>query len=118
MVVLLEELKSHGFSIALDDFGVEYSSYDFLIAADFDVLKIDKEIIQKLGESYKAELLLKHIVDMGHSMGILCCSEGVETPEQYLYMKEIGCDYIQGYLIDKPIPVEQFQVKYSSRNFI
>ena len=113
MVLLLEKLKTHGFSIALDDFGVDYSSYDFLITADFDMLKIDKEIIQKFGESRKADLLLKHIVDMGHSMGISCCAEGVETAEQYRYMKAIGCDYIQGYLIDKPMPIEQFQAKYS-----
>lgn len=112
MAVLLEELKKHDFQIALDDFGVEYSSYEFLMMANFDVLKIDKGIIQKYGETVHGKTLVRHIVDMVHSIGIKCCAEGVETQEQYNYMKEIGCDYIQGYLIDRPIPVDQFERKY------
>lgn len=112
MVLLLNEFKEHHFKIALDDFGVEYSSYEFLMMADFDVLKIDKGIIQKYEETARGKTLLRHIVNMSHSIGIKCCAEGVETRAQFDYMKEIGCDYVQGYLIDKPVPVEQFEMKY------
>ncbi len=112
MAHLLEELKKHNFNIALDDFGVEYSSYEFLMMADFDILKIDKGIIQKYEEAERGKTLVKHIVDMGHSIGARCCAEGVETREQFDYMKEIGCDYVQGYIVEKPMAVEQFEQKY------
>lgn len=112
MAHLLEELKKHNFNIALDDFGVEYSSYEFLMMADFDILKIDKGIIQKYEEAERGKTLVKHIVDMGHSIGARCCAEGVETREQFGYMKEIGCDYVQGYIVEKPMAVEQFEQKY------
>ena len=114
---MLEELKAHHFKIALDDFGVEYSSYEFLMMASFDLLKIDKGIIQKYEEAAKGKTLVRHMVDMGHSIGADCCAEGVETEEQFEYMKEIGCDYVQGYLIDKPIPVERFEMKLKSGGY-
>ena len=109
MALLLDQLKSHGFGIVLDDFGVEYSSYEFLMMTDFDLLKIDKSIVQRYGTAGKCEILVKHIVEMCHELGIECCAEGVETEEQYRFFKDIGCDYIQGYLIGKPVPPEQFK---------
>lgn len=115
MAQLLDALSSHGFRIALDDFGVEYSSYEFLLMADFNLLKIDKGIVQKYGNNEKSEILMKHIVKMGHELGISCCAEGVETEEQFQFMKEIGCDYIQGYLIGRPVSVEQFEMRYMGR---
>lgn len=112
MARLLDELSNRGFRIALDDFGVEYSSYEFLFMANFNLLKIDKGIVQRYGETEKCETLMKHIVDMGHDLGISCCAEGVEKQEQFHFMKSIGCDYIQGYLIGKPVSIEQFEIKY------
>lgn len=112
MVYLLERLKSHGFRVVLDDFGVEYSSYEFLMMVNFDVLKIDKGIVQKYQASDKGDILVKHIIEMSHAIGIQCCAEGVETEEQFEFMKKAGCDYIQGYLIDKPAAAEQFEAKY------
>ncbi len=108
MALLLEQLKSHGFGIVLDDFGVEYSSYEFLMMASFDLLKIDKSIVQRYKTAEKCEILVKHIVKMCHELGILCCAEGVETEEQYRFIRDTDCDYIQGYLIGKPVPPEQF----------
>lgn len=112
MVYLMEELKKHQFKIALDDFGVEYSSFEFLMMVNFDELKIDKGIIQKYEVTEQGKTLVRHIVDMGHSIGAMCCAEGVETSGQFDFMKETGCDYVQGYLIDRPIPVERFEMKY------
>lgn len=112
MAILLNELKQHGFGIALDDFGVEYSSYEFLMMASFDMLKIDKSLVQRYEEAQKGEILMKHIVDMGHDVGMKCCAEGVETEFQFRFIKEIGCDYIQGYLIDRPLSIDQFESKY------
>lgn len=111
MALLLEQLKSHGFGIVLDDFGVDYSSYEFLLMASFDLLKIDRSIVQRYETSAKGEVLMKHIVQMCHDIGIKCCAEGVETDEQYNFIKEIGCDYIQGYLIGKPMPPENFRLQ-------
>lgn len=112
MAYLLKQLKNYGFCIALDDFGVEYSSYEFLMMASFDILKIDKGIIQKYQKSDKGDILVKHIIQMSHAIGIQCCAEGVETEEQFEFMKKAGCDYIQGYLIDKPAAAGQFEAKY------
>ena len=53
---------------------------------------------------------MRHIVEMCHDIGIKCCAEGVETKEQYSFIKDIGCDYIQGYLIGKPMPPEKFKL--------
>ena len=53
---------------------------------------------------------MKHIVQMSHDIGIKCCAEGVETEEQYNFIKEIGCDYIQGYFVGKPAPPEKFKL--------
>lgn len=108
MALLLEQLKNRGFRIVLDDFGVAYSSYEFLMMADFDLLKIDKSVVQRYETSVKGKSLMKHIVQMSHDIGIKCCAEGVETEEQYNFIKEIGCDYIQGYFVGKPAPPEKF----------
>lgn len=110
MALLLEQLKSHGFGIVLDDFGVDYSSYEFLMMTSFDLLKIDRSIVQRYEGSEKGKILMRHIVEMCHDIGIKCCAEGVETKEQYSFIKDIGCDYIQGYLIGKPMPPEKFKL--------
>ena len=110
MALLLEQLKSHGFGIVLDDFGVDYSSYEFLMMTSFDLLKIDRSIVQRYEGSEKGKILMRHIVEMCHDIGIKCCAEGVENKEQYSFIKDIGCDYIQGYLIGKPMPPEKFKL--------
>ncbi|RGY97957.1 EAL domain-containing protein [Clostridium sp. AM58-1XD] len=112
MAALLKELRAQGIYIALDDFGVEYSSYEFLMMADFDLLKIDKSIIQRYQKARNGEALVKHIVELSHEIGAKCCGEGIETEEQFQFMRETGCDYIQGYFIDKPMPIELFELKY------
>lgn len=111
MALLLKQLKSHGFGIVLDDFGIECSSYEFLMMASIDLLKIDKSIVQKYEAAGKSEVLIKHIVQMCHEIGIKCCAEGVETEEQFRFIKGIGCDYIQGYFIGKPVPPERFTLQ-------
>lgn len=108
--LLLKQMKNRGFGIVLDDFGSEYSSYGFLVTAGFDLLKIDREIVHLLGADGKCEILIRHIVEMCHEMGIKCCAEGVETEDQYRFIREIGCDSVQGSLIGKPVPPEQFKL--------
>ncbi|MBS7008087.1 EAL domain-containing protein [Anaerostipes sp.] len=115
MAQLLEKMKKHGFSIAFDDFGGGNSSYEFLMMTNFDMLKIDKGIIQKYQESEKGEILINHIVEMSHAIGTQCCAEGVETEEQFEFMKRAGCDYVQGYLISRPVPAEQFEEEFMLR---
>ena len=76
----------------------------------FDLLKIDRSIVQRYEGSEKGKILMRHIVEMCHDIGIKCCAEGVENKEQYSFIKDIGCDYIQGYLIGKPMPPEKFKL--------
>ncbi|MDO4275599.1 MAG: bifunctional diguanylate cyclase/phosphodiesterase [Eubacteriales bacterium] len=112
MVHILKKLKQNGFCIVLDNFGSEYSPLEFLTKASFDILDIDLSIVQNIKNTKNGEILMRHTINMGHDIGAVCCAEGVETAQQFDLMKDIGCDYIQGYFIDRPLPAAQFEEKY------
>ncbi len=106
---LLSELHDLGVSIALDDFGTGYSSLSYLKNYPIDLLKIDKSFIDDY-ESRSGALFLETIVNMGRNlqMDVLC--EGVEQAEQLAFLRQLGCEFYQGYYCSKPVPVEEFEV--------
>lgn len=112
MIEVVNELKSKGFRISLDDFGCEYSSMDMLLAFDVDVLKIDKSLIDEITVSNKNKILVSHICQMGSDMGVETIAEGVETKEQYNLLKLIGCACVQGYYFGKPMAISDFEQKF------
>ncbi len=99
----LGELKSMGINIAIDDFGTGYSSLSYLNNIPANLLKIDKSFIDKMGESDSSKQYVEAIISMGHVLGLDVISEGVEEERQLNALKEIGCDFIQGFLWGRPI---------------
>ncbi len=105
---LSSDLHRKGFSLSIDDFGAGYSSFDLLADLDFDILKIDKSLIDNIEDSPKRQVVLQTIVDMANNLSLKSVCEGVETQEQLDILEKIGCDIAQGYLFSRPIPNEQF----------
>ncbi len=105
---ILESLRIKNAKILLDDFGSGFSSFGMLQDYDFDILKIDMSFIRKIGENPKTKSIVHSIIGMAHEMGIKTVAEGAETEEQVSFLRQSGCDYIQGYYYSKPLPEEEF----------
>ena len=103
----LARARSLGSSVALDDFGTGFSSLGYLRRFEFDVLKIDKTFIDELSNTRDYGLVAS-IVSMGRILGMRVVAEGVETADQVKRLKQIGCDYVQGFYFSKPLPADEF----------
>jgi diguanylate cyclase (GGDEF)-like protein/PAS domain S-box-containing protein len=110
----LLELERQGIAVALDDFGTGYSSLSYLKKFDIDYLKIDRAFVQHLETDENDKILCEAIVAMAHKLRIKVIAEGVETIGQKDYLSSIDCDYIQGYLISRPIPADEFEIFYTT----
>lgn len=102
----LNRLKKMGIKLALDDFGTGYSSLSYLKNFPIDILKIDQSFIRELTIGSKDSRIACAIIDMGHSLGQKIVAEGVENEMQFNYLKQRGCDIIQGYYFSPPLPVQ------------
>ena len=102
----LNDVHALGVHLAIDDFGVGWSSMARLSDFPWDLLKIDRKLISPLGQTDKAEHILRGIISLAHSLGIRTSAEGVETADQLHRLRGLGCDIAQGYLIDRPITAE------------
>lgn len=100
------ELKKMGVRIAIDDFGTGYSSLSYLNSFPADTLKVDKAFIDKMNTGEASRQYVAAIISIGHLMGFDVISEGVEEQSQLDTLREIGCDYIQGYVWGRPMPPE------------
>lgn len=105
----LEMLQAAGISIAIDDFGTGYSSLSYLQKITAQVVKIDRSFISLLDQRPRSQTLVKAMVGMAHDLGYSVVAEGIEEPEVYDFLKAIGCDEAQGYLLSRPLPVEAFE---------
>ena len=108
-ILKLRQLHTVGITVAIDDFGVGYSSLSYLKDFPIDQLKMDRSFVQNLPHSDNDGKIARHIVDMAHSLGLSVIAEGVETVEQFEFLKGIGCDEVQGYLLSRPVPAEEFE---------
>ena len=105
---ICRQLRAIGVSIAIDDFGVEYSSLKYLKQLPVDVIKIDKCFIDHCASSHSDRVLLRTIIQMGRSLGIKLVAEGVEHQQQLDVLREEVCDQYQGYLFSRPLKFEEF----------
>ena len=103
----ISELKRMGIKIAIDDFGTGYSSLSYLNNLPSDILKIDKSFIDVMNDSESSKQYVAMIVSIGHIMNLKVISEGVESEEQVDTLKEIDCDFIQGFIWGRPMPAEE-----------
>ncbi len=102
----IDEIKAMGMKVAIDDFGTGYSSLSYLNNFPSDMLKIDKSFIDQLNLSDSSKQYVAMIISIGHILDLKVISEGVESPDQVEVLKNIGCDYIQGFVWGKPMPPE------------
>lgn len=104
----MQGLKKIGVTFSMDDFGTGYSSLAYLTRLPLDELKIDKSFVANLPGSHNDCVIAQTIITMGQSLGLVVVAEGVETEEQRTFLFEQGCDVYQGYLLSRPIPIEEF----------
>jgi diguanylate cyclase (GGDEF)-like protein/PAS domain S-box-containing protein len=100
----LEELKTLGVDLCIDDFGIGYSSLSYLHRFPIDTLKIDRSFITRLGADAQSEQIVRTILVLAQTLGLRAVAEGVETPEQAETLRSIGCEYAQGYRFSHPLP--------------
>ena len=111
----IDELKQLGFKVAIDDFGTGYSSLSYLNSFPTDMLKIDKSFIENMNLNESSKQYVAMIISIGHTLDLKVISEGVESDDQVKVLKSIGCDYIQGYVWGKPMPLEDASRLVASR---
>ncbi len=103
----LRQLKSVGFHVAIDDFGVGYSNLSQLCRLPFDCLKIDRSLIEDIETDLNARTIVGAAIAMAHGLGHKVVAEGVETEGQLQVIRMLGCDSVQGYLLGRPMPGAQ-----------
>jgi diguanylate cyclase (GGDEF)-like protein len=101
---ILHELKSMGLRVAIDDFGTGYSSLAYLKRFPLDILKIDRSFIMNIPEDQDNAAIATAIIAMAHSLNLEVIAEGVESREQYAFLRELGCDGVQGFLFSPALP--------------
>ena len=103
----LVKLKQLGFKLSIDDFGTGYSSLSYLVRFPLDVLKIDRSFIQHICSLDDKQAVVDAIIQMSHRLKMKVVAEGVESAQQVELLKEMGCDFIQGYYYSKPLPMNE-----------
>ncbi len=106
---LLLRLKEMNIKVAIDDFGTGYSSLNYIKELPIDFLKIDKSFVDEVVSNEKSRKMIEIIITIAKTFGIRTIAEGVETKEQFEILKQLGCDYIQGFLFAKPMDKEQLK---------
>jgi len=100
---LLEQIKALGIKVSMDDFGTGYSSLNYLNRLPIDTLKIDRSFVRELSTDSKKLSLTQTIINLSHTLGMTVIAEGIETKDQQAILRELNCEYGQGYLFSKPI---------------
>jgi EAL domain-containing protein (putative c-di-GMP-specific phosphodiesterase class I) len=107
-IVILTELKRIGVRLAIDDFGVGYSSLAQIKNFPIDTLKVDRSFIRDLPDSSEDCAITQAIIAMAKTLGLAVVAEGVETQEQEDFLRDISCDETQGFYFSRPVASEQF----------
>ena len=108
IIGLLKEFKKIGMSLAVDDFGTGYSGLSYLKRFSIDKLKIDQSFIRDIPANNDSITIVSAILAMAIEINVITLAEGVETEEHYLFLKNKGCNYIQGYYFSKPLETSFF----------
>ncbi len=111
---MLSELRQMEVNISIDDFGTGYSSLSYLTRFPINTLKIDRSFVKDVIEDRDDASLARAIITMGHSLNLKVLAEGVETPEQLEFLRQHGCDEVQGFLFSKPLPAEEVVALFDS----
>lgn len=109
VIQTMQQLRAAGIRLAIDDFGTGYSSLAYLQQLPLDVLKVDRRFIDRITDNEDDRQISKAIIELGHTLRFDVLAEGVETAEQLALLKDMACDYYQGYYYSKPLPAEAFR---------
>jgi len=107
-VAILRRLKMLGVSIAMDDFGTGYSSLSYLQSFPFDKIKIDRTFISNLTDNHYSATIVRAVIGLGRGLNLPVMAEGVESAEQLAFLARESCDEVQGFLIGRPAPIEEY----------
>jgi len=108
-IALLKEIRALGVSLSIDDFGTGYSSLAYLKRLPLDTLKIDRSFIQDVPRCREDMEIVQAIIVMAHTLHLQVITEGVESIEQYQFLAQQGCDFVQGYLLSRPVPLGELR---------
>jgi len=106
----IEKATGAGFKIAIDDFGAGYSSLSYLTAFPYNTVKLDRSLLNNIDKDIRQQRIVGSLTQMLHGLSVPIVAEGAETEAQFAELKALGCDFIQGYLISKPIPHNELVV--------
>ncbi|MFP5344431.1 MAG: putative bifunctional diguanylate cyclase/phosphodiesterase [Gammaproteobacteria bacterium] len=114
---ILGKLSAMGVAISIDDFGTGYSSLAYLKQLPIDTLKIDKSFVLDMARNENDAIIVRSTIDLGHNLGFEVVAEGVETAEAMDLLESLGCDYIQGYHIGRPMPATELRAWLAAGNW-
>jgi EAL domain-containing protein (putative c-di-GMP-specific phosphodiesterase class I) len=112
---IIERMRELGVGIGIDDFGTGYSSLSYLKRLRPNQLKIDRSFVSDTATDNDSRAIVNGIVGLANALSLTVVAEGVETLEQEQFLRDIGCQTLQGYFIGRPMPVEQFEAWLSKR---
>ena len=109
LIETVDKLKANGFAVSMDDFGAGYSSLNTLKDLPFDVIKLDGEFFKKMANQEISRIIIEDTIKMTKRLKLQIVVEGIEEKEQVDFLKDIGCNLIQGFYFAKPMPVDEFE---------
>lgn len=114
IIAVVDELRNRGFVIEMDDFGSGYSSLNMLNQVHFDILKLDMKFIQTETAKPGEMSIMRFVVNLAKWLNLSTVAEGVETKAQLERLRDVGCDYAQGYYFSRPLPVQEFEKRLAA----
>ena len=114
VLATLHALRALGVRISMDDFGTGYSSLSYLRRFPIDRIKIDQSFTREVDSSPDAAAIARAVIQLGHALGLLVIAEGVESEGQLRFLRENGCDEIQGYIYARPLDPEALRTLLAS----